>query len=371
MSAPKIKILHLFVTLPVGGAEDLLASLVSGLDPVRFTSHVACLGAAGQVGEELSRQGYPVSVLHLDLKRDSFFRIVREVRTLIQSSRPQILHTHLYHPNLYGRLASLGLGLKGVIASIHNAYTRIKFHRCVWNYLLGRVTDRVLVSSSRMYQNVRRYDRVPAAKILLLPYGIHPAEVNSPLSKAAAKDELGISGFCLGTIGRLEEQKGQQFLLAAVPELMQHIPDLNVIIVGAGRLRSNLENQALSLGVANVVHFLGTRRDLPRLYRAMDIFVLPSLWEGLPLVLLKAMAAGLPVIATRVSGAEDIIADGRNGRLIPPRQPAALTRAVVELYSQPELWPVWGNRARETIREKYSFQAMLTRLQLLYEELAA
>jgi glycosyltransferase involved in cell wall biosynthesis len=370
MSAHKIKVLHLFVTLPVGGAEDLLASIITGLDPIKFTPEVACLGEAGPVGDELRRQGHAVSSLGLDLQRDSFLTIIRKVWALLQKIQPQILHTHLYHPNLYGRLASLGLGLKGVIASIHNAYTHIKIHRCVWNYLLGQVTDRVLVSSSQVYQDVRKYDRVPAAKILLMPYGIRMAEVNPPLSKAEAKAELGLSGFCLGTIGRLEEQKGQEFLLAAVPELRQHIPDLNVIIVGDGRLRSKLENQARTLGITDVVHFLGTRRDLPRLYRAMDVFVLPSLWEGLPLVLLKAMAAGLPVIATRVSGAEDIIVDGANGRLIPPRQPAALARAVIELYSQPKLWLVWGHQAQQTIREKYSLEAMLIRLQSLYEELA-
>ncbi len=147
------------------------------------------------------------------------FTIVRKVRALLKNRRPQILHTHLYHPNLYGRLAGLGLGLQGVVASIHNAYTRVKFHRCLWNYLLGRVTDRILVSSSQVYQDVRRYDRLPAAKILLIPYGIRLAELDMPLSKAAAKAELGISGFCLGTIGRLEEQKGQEFLLAAVPAI--------------------------------------------------------------------------------------------------------------------------------------------------------
>ena len=169
------------------------------------------------------------------------FKIVREVRAFIKKSRPQILHTHLYHPNLYGRLASLGLGLKGIVASIHNAYTRVKFHRCLWNNLLGRITDRILVSSSQVYQDVRRYDRIPAAKILLMPYGIRLAELDLPLDKAAAKAELGISGFCLGTIGRLEEQKGQEFLLAAVPEISRHIPDLTVLVVGDGRLRSRLE----------------------------------------------------------------------------------------------------------------------------------
>lgn len=371
MSGNKIKVLYLFVTLPVGGAEDLLASIVTGLDPTRFTPAVACLGEAGPVGEELRRQGCPLSHLGLDLKRDSAIKIVRQVRALLKKNQPHLLHTHLYHPNLYGRLASLGLGLKGVIASIHNAYTRVKYHRCFLNYLLSRVTDKILVSSSQVYQDVRRYDRVPPAKILLMPYGIRLADVDSPLSKAEAKAELGLSGFCLGTIGRLEEQKGQTFLLAAVPEIQAHIPDLHVIIIGDGRLRSSLEDQARSLGITNVVHFLGTRRDLPKLYRALDMFVLPSLWEGLPLVLLKAMAAGLPVVATQVSGAEDIIEDGGNGRLIPPRQPVALAQAVLELYAQPKLWSVLGTQARETIRRQYSLEAMLTHLQQLYEDLAA
>ena len=142
-----IKVLHLFVTLPVGGAEDLLASIITGLDPDKFVAEVACLGAAGPVGEELRRQGRTVYSLHLDIKHDSFLKKVRGVRALIKSRRPQILHTHLYHPNLYGRLASLGMGLKGVVASIHNAYTRVKLHRCLANYLLAWVTDKILVSS--------------------------------------------------------------------------------------------------------------------------------------------------------------------------------------------------------------------------------
>lgn len=366
-----IKILHLFITLPVGGAEDLLASIVTGLDPARFVAEVACLSEPGPVGEELRRRGQAVFPLGLDIKRDSMFKIVRAVRVFIKKSRPQILHTHLYHPNFYGRLASLGLGLKGVVASIHNAYTRVKFHRCLWNNLLGRFTDRILVSSIQVYQDVRRYDRIPAAKILLMPYGIRMGELDLPLNKAAAKAELGISGFCLGTIGRLEEQKGQEFLLAAIPVIAQQIPDLTVLVVGDGRLRSRLEDQAHTLGIEKIVRFLGTRRDLALLYRAMDIFVLPSLWEGLPLVLLKAMAAGLPVLATKVSGAEDIIVDGENGRLLPPRRPDALARAVLELHSRPELMPVWGQQARETIGRAYSLEAMLTRLQTMYEELAA
>lgn len=365
-----IKVLHLFVSLPVGGAEDLLASIMTGLDPARFQAVAACIGRLGPVGEELRRQGLAVVELGLDIKRDSFWRILSAVRRLLRQEAPALLHTHLYHPNLYGRLASIGLGLRGVVASVHNTYSRVKLHRCLWNYLLAHLTDRLLVSSRQVYQDVRRYDRVPAARIQVLPYGIRLEEVDCPLTKAEAKAALGVAGFCLGSIGRLEEQKGQRHLLAAVPTILAGIADLQVLLVGDGRLRAELEQQARELGIERVVHFLGTRRDLPLLYRAMDVFVLPSLWEGLPLVLLKAMAAGLPVIATRVSGVAEVINDGVNGRLVPAGQAAALAEAVLDLQAQPHLWPQWGQAARQTIAAGYSIEAMIGRLQDLYLDLA-
>lgn len=361
--------MHLFTSLPVGGAEDLLASIITGLNPHRFAPEVACLGAPGPVGLELGRQGQLVTSLNLDLKRDPFFRILREVRALLRRRQPRILHTHLYHPGLYGRLAAVGLEIPGVVASVHNTYTRPKVHRRLWNYLLARRTQKILVSSSQVYEDVRRYDGVPPEKILMLPYGIPLAPLDLPLTREEAKALLGLSGFCLGSIGRLEEQKGQRYLVAAIPALLRKIPDLQVILVGEGRLRRDLESQVRELGVAPVVHFLGTRRDLPLLYRAMDMFVLPSLWEGLPLVLLQAMAAGLPVVATRVSGVVEVIADGVNGRLIPPADPEALARTVLELCRAPESWAVYGRQARQTVQEHHSLEAMLARLEQLYLDL--
>ncbi|MFP3868081.1 MAG: glycosyltransferase [Desulfobacteraceae bacterium] len=370
MSCKKIKILHLLVTLPVGGAEDLVAAIVKGLDAARFQVQVACIGPPGPVGLELGRAGHQVISLGLDIKHTLGGKIVMAVRRLLQRGKPEILHTHLYHPNLYGRLAALGLNLP-VVASVHNSYTKVKFHRRLWNFLLWPLTDRLLVGSSQVWADVRHYDRVPASRITLLPYGIRLEELDIPDSPAAAKARLGVNGFCLGTIGRLEEQKGQKYLLAALPQLRQQIPGLTLLLVGAGRLEADLRTQAQELGVADMVHFLGTRRDLPQLYRAMDIFVLPSLWEGLPLVLLKAMAAGLPVVATQVSGACEVIYSGVNGCLVPPGQPDPLAGAILKLYRQPDLRQVWGQQARQTIAEGYSIQAMLHQLEELYLSLTS
>jgi hypothetical protein len=129
--------------MPVGGAEDLVAAIVQGLDPQRFAVSVATLGPPGPVGQELRARGYEVVSLGLDIKRTSPWRIVGAVRRHLKAGRPDILHTHLYHPNLYGRLGALGLGLTGVVAAVHNSYSRVKFHRRLWNFLLGWATDRV------------------------------------------------------------------------------------------------------------------------------------------------------------------------------------------------------------------------------------
>jgi glycosyltransferase involved in cell wall biosynthesis len=370
-SAGRLKVLHLLATMPVGGAEDLVAAIVRGLDPQRFTVAVATLGPPGPVGRELRAQGHEVVSLGLDIKRTSAWRVVGAVRRLLKADPPDILHTHLYHPNLYGRLGSLGLGLTGVVAAVHNSYTRVKFHRRLWNFLLGWATDRVLVGSAQVWQDVRRYDGVPASRLTLMPYGIPLDEPDPPLSREAARERLGLpaGALVIGAVGRLEEQKGHAHLLAALPEVRREILDLVVLLVGEGRRQEDLRRQVRDLGLEGTVRFLGTRRDLPEIFRALDLFVQPSLWEGLPLALLKAMGAGLAVVATRVSGSREAVTDGVNGCLVAPGDPQALARAILDLHRQPETRRRLGDAARRTVAERYSLEAMLQRLEELYLDL--
>jgi glycosyltransferase involved in cell wall biosynthesis len=365
----RIRVLHLLVTMPVGGAEDLVAAIVRGLDPQRFLVSIATLGQLGPVGYELRDQGYDVASLELDTKRTSVWRVAGAVRRFLQTHHPDILHTHLYHPNLYGRVGALGLGLSGVVAAVHNSYIRVKFHRRVWNFLLAWATDRVLVGSPQIWQDVRHYDGVPASRLGLMPYGISLAELDTPLSREAARERLGVKGLVVGAVGRLEDQKGHIHLLAALPELRWEIPDLVVLLVGEGRRRDDLRRQVEDLGLQDTVRFLGTRRDLPEIYRALDLFVQPSLWEGLPLALLKAMGAGLPVVATRVSGSAEAIEDGINGRLVGPGDPQALARAILELARRPEERRRLAEAARRTVAARYSLEAMLRQLEELYLDL--
>src|SRR4030042_1841924 len=167
-----IKILQLLVTVPVGCAEIMVADIATGLDPGKFEVVTACLGEPGPMGEELRRKGKGVVSLGLDLKRTGALTLVRRVRKLLQEIRPDILHTHLYHANLYGRVAALGLGLPGVVATVHNIYARVKWHRCLANYLLARVADYVLVFSPQVRDDVFCFDRVPRSRLRLLTPGV-------------------------------------------------------------------------------------------------------------------------------------------------------------------------------------------------------
>ena len=364
--AEPLRVLHLITSLPVGGAEDLVAAMVTGLDPRRFQVQAATIGSPGKVGEELTQAGHPVRSLGLEIKRTPFVRIVALIRDLLRDVKPDILHTHLYHPNLYGRLASMGLGLKGVVASVHNSYSQIKLHRCAWNFFLSGITDKVLVSSPQVWQDVHTWDWVPASKLEVFPYGIRLHDLDISLDPGEIRAELGLSGFILGAVGRLEEQKGHRYLLAALPELIKEIPDISVLLVGEGRESAALKRQAEELGVSQKVHFLGTRRDLPRVLRAMHLFVQPSLWEGMPLALLWAMGARLPVVGTSVSGIAEVIADGRNGRLVPPGDSQVLAQAILELYRQPERRTSLGDAARQTVAGRHSQEAMLRCLERVY-----
>lgn len=366
-----MRVLQLLAHLPVGGAEDMVASLATRLDPEQFQVRVACIGAPGALGEELTRTGHPVISLGADLKRTPAMRLLTMVRGLLRQTEPDILHTHLYHPNLYGRLAAVGLGLKGIVATVHNLYTRIKWHRSLLNGVLGRFSDCIVVFSPQVGQDVQRYDLVPASRLRLVSPGVRLEELQVPETPAAAKERLGLTGFCLGTVARLEEQKGHEYLLAAVHRVRAEIPDLTLVLVGDGQRRGLLEQETARLGLTPVVRFLGTRRDVPQILRALDLFVQPSLWEGIPLTLLEAMGAGLPVVSTRVGRAGEVIRDGENGRLVPPGDSQALAQAILELYQHPEWRRDWAAQARRTIADHYSLDSMLRQFADLYRELYA
>lgn len=367
------RILHLITRLPIGGAERMLLGVLRNLDATRFESTVCCIQDRGELAEEVESLGIPIHALGLMARGGFDRRVVPALRRLMREQKVELVHSHLYHANLYGRLAAWREGIP-VIASVHNTYSRRKWHRHLINRLLARISFRITAGSADVERDILAHDRVAPEKLVRLPNCIDLDRVATSLSPAAAKQQLGFGAadLVIGTVGRMEEQKGHAVLLDAFARLLRHVPDvpgasLRLLVVGDGRLKSATEGQAARLGIADACRFPGSIKDLADTYRAIDIFVMPSLWEGLSLAMLEAMAAGLPMIATDVGGARDVLGDGLRGLLVPARDAEALAMAMRELLVDAARRIAMADSGCRHVRENYSVAALSRQLTELYE----
>jgi glycosyltransferase involved in cell wall biosynthesis len=192
-----------------------------------------------------------------------------------------------------------------------------------------------------------------------------PGSDRDPVRRA-----LGISpgARVLGTVARLSPEKDQATLLRAFRQLARELPSAHLMLVGDGALRSELERLARDLGLAERTHFLGERRDIASLLRAMDVFCLPSLTEGTSLTLLEAMATGLPVVATAVGGNPEVVADQVSGLLVKPGEPDQLAHALLCVFQDGQWARRLGHAGREIVRQRYSMQAMVERYAGIYQQ---
>jgi glycosyltransferase involved in cell wall biosynthesis len=197
-----------------------------------------------------------------------------------------------------------------------------------------------------------------------------PAEERHGVSPATASPRP-LRLVCVGTF---YEVKGHRYLIEACQLLRRRGIDFTCSLVGDGPLGSQLRELASSLGVADAVRFLGrrTRDEIADLLRQSDVLVAPSIptesgrREGIPVVLMEAMASGLAVVGSDISGIPELVEDRVNGRLCPPRDPAALADALAELRDDPERIELWGSAARGKVLRDYHLPTNARRLIALF-----
>lgn len=369
-----LRVLHLITTMPVGGAESLILTTIRELDSQAFTSVICCIQDKGPLGEETERQGIPVVALGRMQRKGFDRRVVGDLVSRIRRERIDVIHCHLHHAALYGRLAARRARIPSVV-TVHNVYAKPKWHRRLLNRWLAKSTARVVAVSAAVGEDVLRYDRIDPERLMVIPNGIDLARAQSALTKEEARQRLGLppDAQVIGCVGRLEAQKGHRFLLEALaalrtcPRGLAH-PAGNPypLIVGDGGELGALRQSVAELGLDDRVRLLGTRRDIADILRALDLFVLPSLWEGLPLALLEAMAAGVPVIASQVGGVGEVLEGGECGVALPAGDIAALSAAIGDLLSDTERRCALGQRGAERVKQRYSAQAMVARLADIY-----
>ncbi|PIU84517.1 MAG: hypothetical protein COS67_12865, partial [Deltaproteobacteria bacterium CG06_land_8_20_14_3_00_44_19] len=170
----------------------------------------------------------------------------------------------------------------------------------------------------------------------------------------------------IGAIGRLVWQKGFEYLIEAVPDVVEEYPEARFLIVGEGPLRKSLEALSEEFRIRDKVIFTGFRSDIKEILSAIDILVIPSLLEGFPMITLEAMAMAKPIIATNIDGITEQITDGINGILTPPKDSSAIAQAIITLINNRGKAKAMGLAARKKVEQEFSVDKMVAETEKVY-----
>lgn len=388
----RIRIAHVIESLGRvgGGAERLLAATLAHLDTTQFESHVVYLFGHHGLTPEIRKLGVPITCLEMRDFSD-WRRGLLDLRRHLRDTAPDIVHTVLQRADIYGRLAAVSAGLRPIVSTLHECpynpevfidNPELSRFRYGAFKLLDKVTaracnDAFLVVSQSTRRNLQRYFSVNPQRVRLLYSGIDLAAVDAAVGREdAIRRDLGISprDVVLLNVGRLFQQKGQRYLIQAMRRVVDHAPNVRLLIRGDGADESDLRVLTAALGLQSHVTILDGYRSHPEvlaLLRVCDIFVFPSLYEGLGIALIEALASRRPCVASNIGPIPEVIDDGRTGLLVPPMDPAALAEGILALVGDPDRRRQMGEEGRKVVEERFDIRRHVRLLEQAYIDLMA
>jgi L-malate glycosyltransferase len=376
-AADRVRLLTFTTLFAIGGTERHVVSLAGGLDYSRFELEFGCMRRSGEFLEQIQARGlvvneYPVARLYGPRTVAQQIRFARYLRR----RRIHIMHSYNFYPNVFAIPAARLARTPVVLASIRDTGAYLTPRQCRVQRLTCRLADHILVNAEavRQWLTAEGYD---PARISVIRNGLDLSRFTPAGDAASLRRELGLPAGAplVAMLSRLSRMKGVEDFLDAAATVAERFRDAHFLVIGdtidhdGPRYRRELEDRAARLGLQKRVIFTGFRLDVPRLLSAVTVSVLPSLSEGLSNTILESMAAGAPVVATRVGGSPEALEDGVDGLLVPPRDSAALSRAIGWVLDHPEAACEMGCRARARVAEEFSLQRMIRETECLYARL--
>ncbi len=356
-----VSLLFLVPALPVGGAERQIAALARALDPSRFRPVVACQHALGPVADELRAAGVPVHLLSGGARFDPGF-LARTV-ALMRRERVRIVLSHGFSTGVAARVAAVLAGVPVRILAEHSTGERdMSAARHAVNRLLRPLGTAWVAVAHGQREYLTAVKGVPASRLHVIPNGIDPAPFGSAEARARVRRDWGIPDDApvAGILAVLRPEKDHKTFLLAARFVADALPEARFVLVGDGPLAPDLAREVHALDLASRVVLAGRRDDIPAVLAAFDVSVLCSTdVETFPMAFLESMAAGLPLVGTRVGGLPEMIDDGRNGRLVRPRDPQGLADAMRELLADPARARALGEESRRRVCSEFSIGSMV------------
>lgn len=312
-----MKILYVVTGLGLGGAEKVVSDLADQMVLRGHEVKIAYLTGDISVRPESTA----VEIIYLGLESISnFISASRKYRKLVKQYRPDVVHAHMVHANIFARLNRIGCKLPKLICTAHNSNEGGNIRMLAYKYtnFLSDFNSNVSQEAVQSFIDKGAFTQKNAEPIY---NGINLAKF---IYQPKQHKETNIS---LLSVGRLNEQKDYPNLLNALVNVHKKIPNIHLHIVGDGELRSEIEILIEQLQLSNHVTLLGRRDDIPMLMQQADFFILPSKYEGFGLVVAEAMASGTYAVATDCGGVKEVM--GGTGLLVPPHNSQALADAII------------------------------------------
>lgn len=358
-----INVLHLVEDLKIGGLERVIATIATGLDTSKFSIKVWCMVKGGEIFEELKGRGIDVEILDMRSHRDVLFflRLYKKIR----KENIHLLHTHGCTATTLGRLAGIFAKTPVILSHMHSTYWTYTPRQLLIEKVLSLFTDKIVCCSQAVAGFAINMEKVKSNKLAVIYNGIDIKKYeNHTPNDFSKKNE-----FSIGCIASLSPHKGHRYLLEASKYVVDEIPDgVKFVLVGEGVLKKELEEYADMLGIRSHIEFKEPVLEIAPLLSSFDLVVLPSSErEGLGLAIIEAMAAGKPVIGTSIGGLPEVIEDGENGLLVPPRDASSLSKAILHIVNNREKARQMGEKGCAIVKDKYSAHEMMRKIENMYD----
>lgn len=365
-----MKVLHLISSSGMLGAERVILELAEYLRKEGVDVTIGVFENKQNPNLELAdyarEKSFDVQVFPCKGRLDK--KTIHLIKNYIETEGVQILHSHNYKSNFYAWRA-INNNIRWVVT---NHGRRFGFRLSIYNLLdslIVRRADRIIAVSEEIYKRIKAKG-IGDGRIYLVENGVNLERFSKKVLDSL-KESLGIKkeALVVGTIGSLSKEKGHLYLMKAIPKVVQKVPKTTFLLIGDGRERSFLEETTSKLNISDRVIFAGTRKDIPEILSILDLFVLPSLKEGLPMSLLEAQAAKVPVVATRVGAIPNVIKNGVTGILVPSKDSATLSDAIIQILSNKKFASEMAEKGFLRIRDHFSSEKMGEKYWSIYKEL--
>lgn len=364
-----MKILHVILSMAMGGAETLVYNMVKHSSFTRNKPVICCLNSVGDLGEKLKDDGF--SVYCHSSRSGTDWSLISWISDIIRAEKIEVVHAHQYPAFFSAVPAAFLAGRTKVVYTEHGRlYPDVRrWKRRLVNPFLAVATDHIVSISSSTAKAMADVDNLPPNRIRIINNGVDFSLMNPDIDRAEKRRELGIDESCriIGTAARLEKIKNIPMMLRGFKQVHTELPDTCLMIAGDGSQTGELKALANELGIQDSVKFIGLRFDMPEIYLLMDVFLLTSFTEGISVTLIEAMASGVPGVVTDVGGNPEVVLDGVSGYLVPLDADTVLAERVVGLLSDPVLAGQIGTNARKRAVERFSFNTMMAEYGKLYE----